>query len=412
MIRSRFIIISLLLILFAAISFCIGELLLSDYLPSSSIVQEFIPASLYIDLKTPFARLWPERRLSFPEVETIKEPVIPRNMSAEAFIPLEEQEFERGKQEAQEYQGVAKWFRVRWDEHTSIPRLYWGYEQQSFEAIVDVVSYSGNKEGWFLICLLDYTQIPCDTGDEAYKYIPDNGYTSFTLRTPPLSVGLHSINLILLADYGKERVERWVIEADVMDNPPYLVAVNGYAGKPHIQYITPPQTRGAFGIHLRLVDLHMDSYPLVVSDSFSESLSFHTMENWISVNQGDKIDLYLHLNNPLSEGIDYAVVAILDRRRAIPLYVDGESCSPLYVHNKSRSWQTLEVSLLAPTEPGHHNIQILSFAFPYISLEAAMAVNLDIGIGIAQPGTLIDLDIINESAEITQTGNLKVTISE
>jgi hypothetical protein len=376
-------------------TYCTGELLLSNQLTNNSIVQKLIPASIYIKLKSPFARFWPERKIVFPEVESVKEPTISKDVSPEDFIPLEEQEFERGKQEAQELQGVGKWFRVRWDEHISIPRLYWGHEQQSFQAIVEIISYSGNKDGWFLICLLDYTQIPCDPGDEVYKYIPDNGYTSFMLQTPPLSVGLHSINLVLLADHGKKQVERWMIEADVADNPPYLVAVNGDTGKPDIQYIAPPQTRGAFGIDLRLVDLHTDSYPLAVGGSFSEAIAFHTMENQISVNQGDKIDLYLHLNNPLSEGIDYAIVAIMDRKQAIPLYVDGESYSPLYVHNKSRSWQTLEVSLLTPNEPGHHNVQILSFAFPYISLESAMAASLDMGIGVALPGTLIDLDILD-----------------
>lgn len=383
----------LLIFIIGATGYAVGEVLLSNSLASNPIAQKSIPGRLYIYLKTPFALLWPDREISLPELDAVVAPDIPYGAAPDDYIQLDSDELERGIQEAQAYHGVANWFRVLWREHTATPRLYWGTVNEPFFAIVEIASFTEDKDGWFLVCLLDYAKIPCSSEEEPSSYILDEALSSVTIETPPLSNGLHALSLILLADIGDRAVERWLIGEEVMNNPPYLIATDGDTSIPNISFINPTRTRGTFGVHLRMVDIHTNAYPLGSTGNFLADISFQSITEPIVVGPGERIDFYLHLNNPHKIGIDYAVMAIVDRKRVVPLYLDGEGYSPMYVHNKSRSWQTMEVSVFAPDDVGHHNLQLLSFPFPYASIESARAMDLDIGVGISQPGTLIDIDV-------------------
>jgi hypothetical protein len=381
--------------LMSVMVYIVGEVLLSNSLATNPIVQKLIDGRVYIALKTPFTHLWPDREVVFQETDTdsVVDPEIPYGEDPSEYIPLDTDELQRGMQEARSYQGVANWFRVLWKENTGIPRLYLGTRNEPFFAVFEIASFTGVQNGWHSVCLLDYSQIPCSSEKLTSIYIPDGGLSSLAIKTPSLTSGLHALSLILLADTSDDVAGKWWEGDAVMNNPPYMIAADGHTNAPDILFMEPTQTRGTFGLHLRMVDVHTDAYPLGSDSDFLSEISFQSLTSPIAVSPGDRIDFYLHLNNPHEIAIDYAVVAILDRRQVVPLYVNGEEHSPLYVHNKSRSWQMLRAVVVAPDDLGHHNFQILSFPFPYATIESARDLSLDIGVGIAQPGTLIEVEV-------------------
>jgi hypothetical protein len=333
----------------------------------------------------------------FPTLEPILSPDFPEGVSPNGFVPLEPSELSRGKQEAQSRSGVGTWFRTTWRENTTTPLVFWGTEKQPFVAMVDQVSYQGNKAGWIVLCLLDFEQIPCGPGNKLTRYFPDNETASFMLQTPPLEKDFHQIDLIQVADYGDEPVERWITQLSVKNDGPYHIAVEGNVQIPDVHYIVPTQTQEAFGF--RLVDWHTKVYPLV-----SNPTSYQEIEDPIAAGPSQEVSLYLHLNNPYSVAYDYAVIAVLDRERTVPLYFEGEEQAPLYVRNKAGAWQILQVTLIAPAEPGHHTVQLFSFPFPYtpaVSVEKLSSsqpgLAEEIVTGVIQPGTLIDLNVSAEN---------------
>ena len=346
--------------------------------------------------KVPLVHLRSELHVIFPTLEPILGPDFPKGMPPNGFVPLEPSELKRGKREAQSRSGVGTWFRTTWHENTTTPRVFWGTENQPFVAMVDQVSFQGNKAGWIVLCLLDFEQIPCGPGDELTRYFPDSETSSFMLQTPPLEKGFHQIDLIQIADYGDEPVERWIAQLSIKNDGPYHITVEGDTQIPDIHYITPTQTQEAFGF--RLVDWHTKVYPLV-----SNPISYHEVEDPIAAGPNQEVSLFLHLNNPDSVAYDYAVIVVLDRKRIVPLYFEGEEQTPLYVHNKAGTWQILKVALIAPAEPGHHTVQILSFPFPYTPAISAEKLSnnwpsaaKEIVTGIVQPGTLVDLIVSAE----------------
>jgi hypothetical protein len=88
----------------------------------------------------------------------------------------------------------------------------------------------------------------------------------------------------------------------------------------------------------------------------------------LRVRAGEPFSLYLHMFNPHSVRVEYAVSAFIDYV-PVPINYRGTDRLPLYVSAKAGAWYAVPISLKAPVEPGHHELVVLGEHFPSARLD-------------------------------------------
>lgn len=240
------------------------------------------------------------------------------------------------------------------------------YGIPSATAFAGRVSLSNQQSptNYLLTCLLDYRQESCiwdGTPELLYTAeLDENEERIIPFTTPTLSTGFHDFAVLAISNAGAEDLgERYRISTDLS----YLYASRAVllSGDEPWQ---PPALDEVFlggernsSASLEGVIVNQEEYPV--------ELRAWTVYEAIP---GETIDYYIHVGNGTDDNPPntFAILAFLDYRQ-IP--IDGENQWVAFAEMPPGSATTLPAQMIAPEEPGIHELMIVFAYNPYTMLE-------------------------------------------
>jgi hypothetical protein len=304
----------------------------------------------------------PTKVTSIPEI--VPTSTIPPGTNGDDIRKLDPETIEALRQMAREHPGLS--FGIHGTYAEQVPGTYDAFRvEENTPFIGQFWLWNARLEAheFALTCLVDHVQVPCTPDKPLVQSVTlqTDEEILLPLEIPGLVRGLHDFSVTFWQDPYADHKDP---EADsrVFASKTYRarvsILVDGDTTPPAPDY---ENLLGQPAHNSTDFTISQEFDPRIEGDSFP-------IVTFVSASADELFDLYIHINNRESSEIAYAITALIDYRQ-IPLYRDGESHTPYYIHVPASTWQPVDVQVRAPDEPGLYEFIVVGTLFPFARLD-------------------------------------------